>query len=116
MDLDLQSQKSSKQSQNVDPSYKMDLDFWDCFERKNSLSYSRRNTVITFTFILFQLGITVPVLAMRRSRASTVIACDLRRAAMALWTVLTAMMKILKFVVCKFCLSLTAPWAVMLVT
>ena len=29
---------------NLDPSYKMDLDFWDCLGRKK-LSYSRRNTV-----------------------------------------------------------------------
>ena len=31
---------------DLDPSYKMDLDLWDCFGReKKSLSYNRRNTV-----------------------------------------------------------------------
>ena len=29
---------------DLDPSYKMDLDFWDCFGRKK-LSYNQRNTV-----------------------------------------------------------------------
>ena len=26
---------------DLDPSFKMDLDFWDCFERKKMLSYER---------------------------------------------------------------------------
>ena len=30
---------------DLDPSDKTDLDFWDCFGRKNTLSYKRRNTV-----------------------------------------------------------------------
>ena len=33
---------------DLDPSYKMDLDFWDCFGRKKTLSYNQRNTVITY--------------------------------------------------------------------
>ena len=30
---------------DLDPSYKMDLDLWDCFGRKITLSYNRRNMV-----------------------------------------------------------------------
>ena len=30
---------------NLDPSYKMDLDIWDCFERKINPSYSQSNVV-----------------------------------------------------------------------
>ena len=30
---------------HLDPSYKMDLDVWDCFGRKRTLSYNRRNMV-----------------------------------------------------------------------
>ena len=30
---------------DLDPSYKTDLDFWYCFARKKTPSYSRRNTV-----------------------------------------------------------------------
>ena len=30
---------------NLDPSYKMDLDFWDCFGREKLLSLNRRNMV-----------------------------------------------------------------------
>ena len=30
---------------DLDLSYKMDLDFWDCFGRKKTPSYKRRNTV-----------------------------------------------------------------------
>ena len=30
---------------DLDPSYKMDLDFWDCFGRKLNPSYNRRNKV-----------------------------------------------------------------------
>ena len=30
---------------DLDPSYKMDLDFWDCFGRGKTPSYNRRNTV-----------------------------------------------------------------------
>ena len=30
---------------DLDPSYKTDLDFWDCFGRKKTPSYKRRNTV-----------------------------------------------------------------------
>ena len=30
---------------DLDPSYKMDLDFWDCFGRKKTASYNRSNTV-----------------------------------------------------------------------
>ena len=33
-------------TQNLDLSYKTDLDIWDCFERKNNPSYSGRNTVL----------------------------------------------------------------------
>ena len=29
----------------LDPSYKMDLHFWDCFGKKNTSSYNRRNMV-----------------------------------------------------------------------
>ena len=32
-------------SQDLDPSYKMDIDFWECFERKKTQSYNGRNTV-----------------------------------------------------------------------
>ena len=35
-----------KQSKDLDPSYKTDLDIWDCFGRKKTLSYNRRNRVI----------------------------------------------------------------------
>ena len=34
-----------KQSNDLDPSYKMDLDFWDCFRRKQTPSYNHRNMV-----------------------------------------------------------------------
>ena len=30
---------------DLDPSYKMDLDFWDCLRRKKLPSYNRRNMV-----------------------------------------------------------------------
>ena len=30
---------------DLDPSYKTDLDLWDCFGRKKTLSYNQRNTV-----------------------------------------------------------------------
>ena len=30
---------------DLDPSYKMDLDFWDCFEGKKILSYNQKNMV-----------------------------------------------------------------------
>ena len=30
---------------DLDPAYKMDLDFWDCFGRKISPTYNQRNTV-----------------------------------------------------------------------
>ena len=30
---------------DLGPSYKMDLDSWDCFGRKKAPSYNRRNTV-----------------------------------------------------------------------
>ena len=30
---------------DLDPSYKTDLDLWDCFGRKKTPSYNRRNTV-----------------------------------------------------------------------
>ena len=30
---------------DLDPTYKTDLDFWDCFGRKKTPSYKRRNTV-----------------------------------------------------------------------
>ena len=30
---------------DLDLSYKMDLDLWDCFGRKKTLSYNLRNTV-----------------------------------------------------------------------
>ena len=32
---------------DLDPSYKTDLDLWDCFGRKSTPSYIQRNTVIT---------------------------------------------------------------------
>ena len=31
--------------ENLDPSYKMDLDFWDYFERGKNPSYNQKNTV-----------------------------------------------------------------------
>ena len=31
---------------NLDPSYKMDLDFWDCLERKKTLSNNWRNMAV----------------------------------------------------------------------
>ena len=38
---------------NLDPSYKMDLDFWDCFGRdKKTLSYNQRNTVHVLAFMI----------------------------------------------------------------
>ena len=30
---------------DLDPSYKMDLDLWDCFGRKKTPSYNQRNTI-----------------------------------------------------------------------
>ena len=30
---------------NLDPSFKMDLEFWDCFRRKKTLSYNLKNTI-----------------------------------------------------------------------
>ena len=36
-----------KQPKYLDLSYKMDLDLWDCFGRKKTLSYIRRNMVFT---------------------------------------------------------------------
>ena len=33
---------------DLDPSYKMGLDFWDYFRWKKTLSYSRRNTVKSY--------------------------------------------------------------------
>ena len=30
---------------DLDPSYKMDLDFWDYFGREKTLSYNRGNTI-----------------------------------------------------------------------
>ena len=35
-------------SKGLDPSYKMDLDFWNCFGRKKKMSYNRRNTTQIF--------------------------------------------------------------------
>ena len=32
-------------SKDLDPFYKTDLDLWDCFGRKKTLSYNRRNAV-----------------------------------------------------------------------
>ena len=32
----------------LDPSYKMDLDIWDCFGRKKTPSYNQRNTVMIY--------------------------------------------------------------------
>ena len=40
---------------DLDPSYKMDLDFWDCFGRKKILSYKQRNTVGKKNYIRFHL-------------------------------------------------------------
>ena len=34
-----------KNLKDLDPSYKMDLDHWDCFGRKKTLSYIQRKTV-----------------------------------------------------------------------
>ena len=34
-----------KNLKDLDPSYKMDLDFWNCFRRKKALSYIQGNTV-----------------------------------------------------------------------
>ena len=38
--------------ENLDPAYKMDLDFWDFLEGKKTLSYNRRNTVFKVTYSL----------------------------------------------------------------
>ena len=42
---------------DLDPSYRMDLDFWDCFGRKKTLSYKRRNTVsgLSYGFVPLKL-------------------------------------------------------------
>ena len=32
-----------KNPKDLDPSYKMDPDFWDCFGSKKTLSYNHRN-------------------------------------------------------------------------
>ena len=40
-------------SKDLDPSYKMDLDFWDCFGRKKTLSYNRRNMVAAACLVDF---------------------------------------------------------------
>ena len=34
-------------AKNLDRSYMMDLDIWDCFEKKINLSYSHRNTIVS---------------------------------------------------------------------
>ena len=36
-----------KHRKDLDPSYKMDLDFWDCLEAKKTVSFNVRNTVKT---------------------------------------------------------------------
>ena len=36
---------------DLDPSYKTFLDLWDCFGRKKSPSYNRRNSVFFFIFV-----------------------------------------------------------------
>ena len=33
---------------DLDPSYKTNLDLWDCFGKKNIPSYNQRNMVYTF--------------------------------------------------------------------
>ena len=40
---------------DLDPSYKMDLDFWDCFGRKQTLSYNQRNMVLFILEHIFNL-------------------------------------------------------------
>ena len=37
---------------DLDSSYKLDLNVWECFIRKKTLSYNRRNTVTTLQDIL----------------------------------------------------------------
>ena len=57
---------------DLDPSYKMDLDFGDCFGREKTLSYSQRNTVILATtaeapsFEFFKRELSTPHLVMGR--------------------------------------------------
>ena len=38
-----------KQSKDLDRSYKMDLDLWDCFGRKKTPSYNQRNMVVSLS-------------------------------------------------------------------
>ena len=44
----LNPKQPTNQPKDLDPSYKMDLDLWNCFERKKKLSYNRRNMVSVF--------------------------------------------------------------------
>ena len=37
---------------DIDPSYKMDLDFWDCFGRKKALFYNWRNAVFVLKIVI----------------------------------------------------------------
>ena len=41
---------------DLDPSYKTDLDLWDCFGRKKTQSYNRRNTAINRCWYWFGIG------------------------------------------------------------
>ena len=41
---------------DIDPSYKMDLDLWDCFGSKKTPSYNRRNTVVADNFVALSLN------------------------------------------------------------
>ena len=43
-----------KNPEDLDPSYKMDLDFWNCFGRGNTLSYNQRNMAIMCNGLLFE--------------------------------------------------------------
>ena len=36
---------------DVDPSYKVGLDFWDCFWKENTQPHNRRNTVIVLKIV-----------------------------------------------------------------
>ena len=40
---------------DLDPSYKMDLDLWDCLGRKKTLSYNQRNTVVIMMINAYEL-------------------------------------------------------------
>ena len=51
---------------DLDPSYKMDLDLWDCLGRKKTLSYNQRNT-INYLFYPFLSGALFEVYFVRET-------------------------------------------------